>query len=52
MDRRNCSRKRAGRAAVGAKCDVNRGTKPLCGGVAFRGCRFVREKGHTFGEQP
>jgi hypothetical protein len=45
MDRRNCSRKRAGRAAVGAQCDVGRGVKPLCGGTAFRGYRFVSATG-------
>ena len=37
----NCSRKLAGRTAVGAQRDVERGTKPLCGGATHRGSCVV-----------
>jgi hypothetical protein len=45
MDRGNFSRERPGCAAVGAQCDVDRGTKPLCGGAASRGRCFVSTTG-------
>jgi hypothetical protein len=41
MDRRMCSPSRAGRAGVGARCGLERGTSPLHAGAAHRGDGFV-----------
>jgi hypothetical protein len=45
MDCDDRSRKLAGRIAVGAQRDVERGTGPLCGGAAHRGSGFVSATG-------